>query len=647
MAMYYQGSSEIQADGLQTLYLMNPNYVGYSENTTVQKPANMLFFNSAATAGNAVNTAQISHAPLPQSHHFVGVPLSAAVGSPNSHYHNHPSVLGQQEIQASHGAIPRFHYNLWKSVDQAGGGNQQNISSVVAATNSSDTNDGSFRRPTVSPTQQGLSLTLSPQQTGYRSLPENHRITGPSPVEMISPKHGSSTSLSAVSNGINNLQSVILGSKYLKAAQQLLDELVTIGKYTKPDGVAGEAAEKRKIIKESMAVNVEAFGTKGCETELTTAQRQEIQMKKAKLINMLDEVELRYRQYQQQMQIVVESFNMAAGIGSAKSYTNLALKTISKQFRCLRDAISAQIKAISKSLGEVENSGEKFEGSRLKFVDHQFRQQRALQQLGMVQNSAWRPQRGLPERAVSVLRAWLFENFLHPYPKDSDKHLLAKQTGLTRSQVSNWFINARVRLWKPMVEEMYLEEMKNPELNISDENTSKSGAALRELISKSTALEENNNGKMERIPQNNSKKPRNGEQNSPSNTIPMQMETKSADQASKGLSGDNYLTLMAANTSHGNRFDTYSIEELGRFNGSDQLGTRFHGNNVFLTLGLPPSENIKLGTRIETAGRVENNYNRDNNLQESHSNIGYHDQIVDFQNRRKPFSAQLLSDFVA
>ena len=28
-------------------------------------------------------------------------------------------------------------------------------------------------------------------------------------------------------------------------------------------------------------------------------------------------------------------------------------------------------------------------------------------------------------------------------------------------QVSNWFINARVRLWKPMVEEMYVEEMKD------------------------------------------------------------------------------------------------------------------------------------------------------------------------------------------
>ena len=117
--------------------------------------------------------------------------------------------------------------------------------------------------------------------------------------------------------------------------------------------------------------------------------------------------------------MVISSFEQAAGIGSAKSYTSLALKTISRQFRCLKEAIAGQIKAVNKSLGEEDSvSGVgRFEGSRLKFVDHHLRQQRALQQLGMIQhpsNNAWRPQRGLPERAVSVLRAWLFEHFLHP-----------------------------------------------------------------------------------------------------------------------------------------------------------------------------------------------------------------------------------------
>lgn len=129
-------------------------------------------------------------------------------------------------------------------------------------------------------------------------------------------------------------------------------------------------------------------------------------------------MEQRYRQYHHQMQIVISWFEQAAGIGSARTYTALALQTISKQFRCLKDAILGQIRAASKSLGEEEISlGGKIEGSssRLKFVDNQLRQQRALQQLGMIQHNAWRPQRGLPERSVSVLRAWLFEHFLHPY----------------------------------------------------------------------------------------------------------------------------------------------------------------------------------------------------------------------------------------
>lgn len=122
------------------------------------------------------------------------------------------------------------------------------------------------------------------------------------------------------------------------------------------------------------------------------------------------------------MHIVISSFERVAGYGSAKSYTALALQTISKQFRTLKDAISAQIKATSKSLGEDDQClGAKLEGSRLRYVDHQLRQQRALHQLGMnhiqhnYNNNVWRPQRGLPEPAVSILRAWLFEHFLHPY----------------------------------------------------------------------------------------------------------------------------------------------------------------------------------------------------------------------------------------
>ncbi|GJT45472.1 BEL1-like homeodomain protein 1 [Tanacetum coccineum] len=285
---------------------------------------------------------------------------------------------------------------------------------------------------------------------------------------------GSTPSASGVSNGVNGIQSVLLNSKYLKATHELLEEVVNVGK-----DVFKNSDQSIKSLKaigsptDREGLSGEEINSKhGDGTELTTAERQEVQMKKAKLVNMLDEVEKRYRQYHNQMQIVLSCFEQAARIGSAKTYTALALQTISNQFRCLKDAILGQIKTASRSLGKEDSFGGKTKGgSRLKFVDNQLRQQRALQQLGMIQHNAWRLQRGLPERSIFVIRAWLFENFLHPYPKDSDKHMLAKQTGLTRGQVFlNGFINARVRLWKPMVEEMYLEEIKENEQNKSDEN---------------------------------------------------------------------------------------------------------------------------------------------------------------------------------
>ncbi|XP_052211656.1 BEL1-like homeodomain protein 1 [Diospyros lotus] len=698
MATYFHGSSEIQADGLQTLYLMNPNYLGYSDTQNNQPASNMLFLSSAA--GNAPCSSSISHAqPPPQSHHFVGVPLPTT-GSGKSEDPNCPS-----QIPTLHGVIPRFPYNLWGNIDPAAAGNHQSGGPDVS----------NFHRPVVSPTtQQGLSLSLSSQQPGYGSLAGKHGVSGQAPVAVISPAsgdnvHGSGGSSSSVSTGISGMQSLILGSKYLKAAQLLLDEVVNVGKPIKADAREG-TREKTKMNGESTAGGGDC-SSGGGETssrrgiELSTAQRQDLQMKKAKLVTMLDEVERRYRQYHQQMQIVVSSFEQAAGIGAAKSYTALALQTISKQFRCLKDAIAGQIKATSKSLGEDDNLAAKSEGSRLKFVDHQLRQQRALQQLGMIQHNAWRPQRGLPERAVSVLRAWLFEHFLHPYPKDSDKQLLAKQTGLTRSQVSNWFINARVRLWKPMVEEMYVEEMKDHEdQNGSENNTSnkKGPAGLKSTapqentsfqmdqsmherptnlqaanspteISNSTASTSPLGGshqpqgaftligssEMEGIVQRSPKKPRSSDlQSSPSSILSMDMEMKHGETITKRFNEKSY-SLLPGTASHGSAFGAYPMGDIGRFN-PEHLATRFHGNSVSLTLGLPHCENlslsgtqsflsnqsIHLGTRIDMAGPVEAHHygSLSGGTQPSHSNSGY--ESINIENRKR-FAAQLLPDFVA
>ncbi|WZZ10902.1 BEL1-like homeodomain protein 10 [Brassica napus] len=313
---------------------------------------------------------------------------------------------------------------------------------------------------------QGLSLSLLGTQI---SLPSFHyhqyssisaKETPPFNKEMLLlGQSDPSSGYAGVYNSYN--MSSVLRSRYLKPAQGLLDEVVSVEK---------EMNQLRKKKKgedfNNSAKETEGGGGIGGEIsiELSTIERQELRSKKDKLLTMLDEVDKRYNQYYHQMEALASSFEVVAGFGSPKPYTSVALNRISCHFRALRDAIKEQIKMIREKLGEKggelsldeQQGGERI--PRLRYLDQRLRQQRALhQQLGMVR-PCWRPQRGLPESSVSALRAWLFEHFLHPYPKESEKMMLAKQTGLSKNQVANWFINARVRLWKPMIEEMYKEE---------------------------------------------------------------------------------------------------------------------------------------------------------------------------------------------
>ncbi|KAL5133668.1 BEL1-like homeodomain protein 9 [Glycine soja] len=245
--------------------------------------------------------------------------------------------------------------------------------------------------------------------------------------------------------------SILKGSRFLKPAQQLLEELCDVG------GVCAEKivadASLMEPIPPPQSSSEDPLGDHGGDQG----------RKKSRLLTMLDEVYRRYRQYYQQMHAVVTSFEYVSGLSNAAPYASLAIKAMSKHFRCLKNAITDQLQFANKAHFHISNNRKDESpwfgnsdkgpyGQRPGFLEHQ---------------PVWRPQRGLPERAVTVLRAWLFEHFLHPYPTDTDKLMLAKQTGLSRSQVSNWFINARVRLWKPMVEEIHLLETrqapKNPQ----------------------------------------------------------------------------------------------------------------------------------------------------------------------------------------
>ncbi|MED6211925.1 BEL1-like homeodomain protein [Stylosanthes scabra] len=265
--------------------------------------------------------------------------------------------------------------------------------------------------------------------------------------------------------------SVLKGSRFLKPAQQLLEELCDVGG-------GGVGAEDKIIVADASLMEPTTSTTTPLMECLNHHEDPLLadhgaaaveSRKKSRLLTMLDEVYRRYRQYYQQMQAVVTSFEYVSGLTNAAPYASLAIKTMSKHFRCLKNAITDQLQFNNKTHFQLSNRKDDSPrfgnsdrgpyGQRTGFIEHQ---------------PVWRPQRGLPERAVTVLRAWLFEHFLHPYPTDTDKLMLAKQTGLSRSQVSNWFINARVRLWKPMVEEIHMLETRQAQKNTQREDHSRS-----------------------------------------------------------------------------------------------------------------------------------------------------------------------------
>ena len=238
MAAYYHGGAgtdihQAGSDGLQTLYLMNPSYGNGSYGDAGPSGANMMLLNSAVSSMTPASFGGHQASP-PPGQHFVGIPLQA----------------------------PPSGYNLWTPATTG-------IADVMSP-----------------PTQQahGVSAVLS----------LSSRETPPVTVASIAGDEGryhlgAST---AASQG-----QVVMNSKYLRAAQELLDEVVSVSKGVDDvDTKAKSAASvKKKEDSEGLSGGGGEEGASGAKggapaPEMSTAERQELQMKKGKLVNMLDEV---------------------------------------------------------------------------------------------------------------------------------------------------------------------------------------------------------------------------------------------------------------------------------------------------------------------------------------------------------------------
>lgn len=246
-----------------------------------------------------------------------------------------------------------------------------------------------------------------------------------------------------------------------------------------------------------------------------------------------------------------------------------------------------------------------------------------------------------------------------------------------------------------MVEEMYLEEMKENELNASDDKSSKSnedssmkitpsqekalitsetepkGYNSTQDISKNQETQiisvsrpqtsplvgnvRNNSGfsfigssELEGIPQTSPKKPRNHElMHTPNSFIDVKHNEASNELkfGDERQNRDGY-SFMGNQTNFIGGFGQYPIGDIGRFD-SEQFAPRFSSNGVSLTLGLDsiqgnhqtflPNQNIQLGRNIDIS--ETNEFGSINTSSPQYESIN-------MQNPKR-FAAQLLPDFVA
>jgi len=166
---------------------------------------------------------------------------------------------------------------------------------------------------------QGLSLSLGTQipMSSFKYQPWN------SDVSMLSPHQSSGTGEScrddnsknkllhanASTYGLTNLTSNISNSKYLKAAQNLLDEVVNVQKALKQKASKSQSFNTSTGCKDNDGASKSdevpsnpQESTANSSNELSPSERQDLQNKVTKLLAMLDEVQIHFH-------ILSNSFN--------------------------------------------------------------------------------------------------------------------------------------------------------------------------------------------------------------------------------------------------------------------------------------------------------------------------------------------------
>jgi hypothetical protein len=76
----------------------------------------------------------------------------------------------------------------------------------------------------------------------------------------------------------------------------------------------------------------------------------------------------------------------------------------------------------------------------------------------------------LPSNVVDYLKDWLMspEHINHPYPTEEEKMQMVADTSIELKRLNNWFVNNRIRYWKPRMEALQRQKRPEPSSGATD-----------------------------------------------------------------------------------------------------------------------------------------------------------------------------------
>ncbi|KAK4401215.1 Homeobox protein A [Sesamum angolense] len=265
---------------------------------------------------------------------------------------------------------------------------------------------------------------------------------------------GSDISLSFGSYKPLHLSPLLSGSRFVHAMQEILAEIA---------GYALENIEQTSYSGNRIGDGVNVSFSSSLDGENTfmyqnnILQERTAESKKKHLLALLQVVDERYNRCLDEIHTVTSAFHAVTEL-DPNLHGRFALPMISFMYKNLRERISSHVLAV----GAHISKGEATEETSLEtcFIHKQW----ALQQLCKRDHQFWRPQRGLPERSVSVLRAWMFQNFLHPderfkfqVPERCREALACFEERTDKESGVELVYKRSCSSMKPMIEEMYAE----------------------------------------------------------------------------------------------------------------------------------------------------------------------------------------------